>query len=258
MPASSASRKAVSNSLVALSGGALALNLLLIAGLILLIAVNGLGTFWQKRVVELTLVDGTRLLGEIHDREPLPSGEGTRIRLAVGNRDLTGQDFLWVDERRVAARDEPRDALVLERLEWGKFYGRAVEIRRGDELLASGPGEVWTALETLLRSKRSRVEGDPLPREGSHRGGEPRSREAAPRLQAPGDRRARARGAPASRDGDSPGDLTAGGRVSRAGGGARGAPPGLRGGESWWWKRRTGRGQLSQRASWCGPSGPTT
>ena len=158
MPASSASRKAVSNSLVALSGGALALNLLLIVGLILLIAVNGLGHFWQKRVVELTLADGTRLLGEIHDREPLPGGEGTRIRLAVGNRDLTGRDFLWVDEERVEARDEPREALVLERLEWGKFYGRAVEIRRGDELLASGPDQVWATLETLQRDKRTEWE----------------------------------------------------------------------------------------------------
>jgi len=155
MPASRSGRKSLSNGLVALSGGALALNLLLIVGLILLIAVNGLGTFWQKRVVKLTLSDGTRLLGEIHDREPLPGGEGTRIRLKVGNRDLTGQDFLWVDERRVETSSEPRDALVLERLEWGKFYGRAVEIRRGEELLASGSDEVWAALETLQRAKRT-------------------------------------------------------------------------------------------------------
>jgi phosphate transport system permease protein len=155
MPGSRSARKALSNSLVALSGGALALNLLLILGLILLIAVNGLGTFWQKRVVELTLSDGTRLLGEIHDREPLPGGEGTRIRLRVGNRDLTGQDFLWVDERRVVGREEPREALVLERLEWGKFFGRAAELRRGDELLAAGPEEVWPALDTLRREKRS-------------------------------------------------------------------------------------------------------
>jgi len=155
MPGSRKGRKRLSNSLVALSGGALALNLLLIVGLIVLIAVNGLGTFWQKRVVELTLSDGTRLLGEIHDREPLPGGEGTRIRLKVGNRDLTGQDFLWMDEHRVAARDEPRDAMVLERREWGMFYGRAVEIRRGDELLAAGSDEVWAALETLQRAKRT-------------------------------------------------------------------------------------------------------
>ena len=48
MPGSRSGRKALSNSLVALSGGALALNLLLIAGLILLIAVNGLGTFCRR------------------------------------------------------------------------------------------------------------------------------------------------------------------------------------------------------------------
>jgi phosphate transport system permease protein len=148
----------LSSGLVSLSAGALALNLLLIAGLILLIAVNGLGTFWQKRVVELTLSDGTRLLGEIHDREPLPDGEGTRIRLKVGNRELTGQDFLWLDEERVAARAEPREALVLERLEWGKFYGRAVELRRGDELLTAGSDEVWGALERLGRTKRTEWE----------------------------------------------------------------------------------------------------
>jgi phosphate transport system permease protein len=158
MPASSAGRNALSSGLVSLSAGALALNLLLIAGLILLIAVNGLGTFWQKRVVELTLSDGTRLLGEIHDREPLPDGEGTRIRLKVGNRELTGQDFLWLDEQRVAARAEPREALVLERLEWGKFYGRAVELRRGDELLAAGSDEVWGALERLGRTNRTEWE----------------------------------------------------------------------------------------------------
>lgn len=155
---SRAGRKALSNSLVALSGGALALNLLLIAGLILLIAVNGLGTFWQMRVVELTLDDGTRLLGEIHEREPLPTGEGTRIRLRVGNRELTGQDFLWLDEHRVVAREEPRDALVLERLEWGKFFGRAAELRRGDETLAAGPDDVWAALEILRRAKRTEWE----------------------------------------------------------------------------------------------------
>ena len=79
MPASSVSRKAVSNSLVALSGGALALNLLLIAGLIILIAVNGLGFFWQKRVVELTLSDGTRILGEIHDLSLIHISEPTRL-----------------------------------------------------------------------------------------------------------------------------------------------------------------------------------
>jgi phosphate transport system permease protein len=158
MPASSPSRKALSRSLVALSGGALALNLLLIVGLILVIAANGLGTFWQKRVVELVLDDGTRLLGEVHDREPLPGGEGTRIRLEVGNRDLTGRDFLWVDERRVAAREEPPEVVVLERLEWGNFYGRALELRRGDEILGAGAGEVWAALGELQGRKRAQLE----------------------------------------------------------------------------------------------------
>jgi phosphate transport system permease protein len=136
-----------------LCGGALAFNLLLALSLLLLIATYGLGFFWQKKLVLLTLADGSQVLGEVHEREAIPPGPdqapGDRIRLKVGNRDLYGLDFRWVDERDIARRDEPAEATLLERYEWGNFYGRMVELRRGDEVLASGEEPVWAAFGAL-------------------------------------------------------------------------------------------------------------
>jgi phosphate transport system permease protein len=134
-------------------GGALALNLLLALGLVLLIAFYGLGFFWQKPLVLVTLRDGTQLLGEVHGTEARPAGEGgegaRRTRLKIGNRDVYGLDFRWVDDDQIVSRSEPRDAVLLERFEWGNFYGTPRELRHGDTVLASGPDAVWSAFAPL-------------------------------------------------------------------------------------------------------------
>jgi phosphate transport system permease protein len=150
-------RDLLGDSLSALCGGALAVNLLLVAGLVVLIAVNGLGFFWQKDLALVTLEDGTRLLGEIHAREEIPGGEDAagarrpfRIKLKTGNRDLTGADFRWVDEREIRSIGYPPEALVLERAAWGNFHGWLVELRRGDDVLAPDPEAAWRELGPLL------------------------------------------------------------------------------------------------------------
>ena len=153
------------DSLTALCGGALALNLLLIAGLLTLLAAVGLSYFWPRPVERVLLDDGTALLGEVHAREPLPvtpedpdAGGSHRIQLKIGNRDLVGLDFRWIDERRIVRRDLPVDAVLLERLEWGNFYGFPVELRSGGTVVASGSEATWSALEPMLRSKRRELE----------------------------------------------------------------------------------------------------
>jgi phosphate transport system permease protein len=143
-----------------LCGGALAVNLLLTLGLIALVAVNGLVYFWPRPIVLFQLADGTALLGEIHDREPIPTRDGVRgaeeahrLRLKIGNRDLSGADFVWVDESSIVSRSLPADATLLERLEWGNFYGTPVELKRGEEVLARGTAETIRALDELLPEK---------------------------------------------------------------------------------------------------------
>jgi len=115
-----------------LTGGTLALNLLLVVGLLALLVWNGAGAFWPRPIAVLTLVDGTRVMGEIHGREPIPQGTpgppaASRLKLKVGNRDLGGAEFRWIDESQVASTTYPKDAVVLERIEWGNLYGFAVE-----------------------------------------------------------------------------------------------------------------------------------
>jgi phosphate transport system permease protein len=142
-------------SFTALCGGALALNLVLILAILLLIGYQGGRYFWQHDLVELRLADGRALLGEIHDREEIPAdvGIGHRIQLKVGNRDLTGADFVWVDESEIRERSEPEDAVLLERLEWGNFYGQLVEIRKDDRQLAAGAEATWELLGRMLPDK---------------------------------------------------------------------------------------------------------
>ena len=140
-----------------LCGGALALCVLLVILLMAILAWNGLGYFWQKPVHRIVLDDGTVVLGEIHDRHEIDEGQGPtgrfQIRMKLGNRDLTGADFRWIDEDRITMRSRPVGAVLLERLEWGDFYGTPVELRRDGELLVAGAEEIRSTLPSLHRKK---------------------------------------------------------------------------------------------------------
>ncbi len=141
------------------SGAALSLTLLIAATLIVVVMVNGLGVFWPADVTLARLHDGGRILGEVMQREPLPSGEGERLQFKTGNRDMYGLDFRWVDEAAIEAFEKPALAVVLEREEHGNFYGllRSVEAP-GRE---NRNGDPWQGLEqamAVVRSKHAVVE----------------------------------------------------------------------------------------------------
>jgi len=140
-----------------LTGGALALSLVMVVGLVLLVMVNGLGFFWPSPIVRLTLSDGTAVIGQVTDREAIPTPgapPGTavqhRLQLKVGNRDLYGADFVWVDESKIVKRETPADALMIQRREWGNLYGFIKEVREGGQVAASGSEAGWRALQARL------------------------------------------------------------------------------------------------------------
>jgi phosphate transport system permease protein len=151
-----------------LTGGGLAVGLVMVVGLLLLIMVNGLGFFWPSDVVEFSLSDGRVVLGQITDREAIPQTEATvgsvryRIKIKQGNRDIYGNDFVWVDESDVSRRELPLDAIVIERREWGNLYGAIKAVRDGDTKVAEGPAAGWTALTT--RHPRARAIHDEIRR----------------------------------------------------------------------------------------------
>jgi phosphate transport system permease protein len=140
-----------------ITGGALSLSLLMVAGLVLLVMWNGLGFFWPREIVRLTLKDGKVVLGQVAQREAIPQpgappGAPVQYRLQVkqGNRDLYGADFVWVDEAAIIRREIPPEAILIQRTEWGNLFGVIREVRDGGAVVASGPEAGWLALQRLL------------------------------------------------------------------------------------------------------------
>ena len=133
-----------------LTGGALALCLAMIAGLVGIIVYHGAGVFWPQDLTLLRLKDGPPVMGKLMDRQPIPGAAGHyRVQLKVGNRDAYGQDFRWVDEDAIAERETPPEAVVFERVEWGDTHGFIAALYEEERLLAKGVG-VWEVLQELL------------------------------------------------------------------------------------------------------------
>jgi len=150
-----------------LIGGALSISVVMVVGLLLLIAVRGFGHFWPAPLVETTVqVEGEeiRVLGEITNSETLPAerireaGElisddvlfVTRYLFKVGNRDLGGRDFRWFPEGSLGPWRYPEDAMMLERREWGNFYGYPLRLEEAGEVIAEGD-DLWPVLQQRIR-----------------------------------------------------------------------------------------------------------
>lgn len=158
-----------------LTGGALATSLLMIAGLVLLILAHGLVQFWPHNVTELTLEDGRTYLGEVWEREEVPAQaeepgapQQHRIRLKIGNRDLYPLDFTWVKEQDVTLRTRPRGAVVLERTEWGNFYGYFAALKVDGEVVETDLEKAWPRIQEFhgrmedLRDEIEEIEKDEI------------------------------------------------------------------------------------------------
>lgn len=121
-----------------LNAGAVSISVIMVAGLIGLIAVRGLGHFWPADIAVFDYYaapndEPIKLMGEIVDQETVsrsragnPGYEGetiTRDLIKTGNRDVSGLDFRWILNAGIKNQTFPEDAMVVERREWGNFYG---------------------------------------------------------------------------------------------------------------------------------------
>ncbi|HEY4309603.1 MAG TPA: phosphate ABC transporter permease PstA [Pirellulales bacterium] len=163
-----------------LTGGALAVALAMIVGLLVLVLVRGLSTFWPQPLVELHTAVGQKLLGEETRRETYRPGEqllaerpaedAARIRAAIeanhgnaarrlvrtGNYDLTAKHFQWIDEALIVDESAPKWAVTLERLSWGRFFGVPQALLVDGQAVASGSAEVWDSFHALHPAVRER------------------------------------------------------------------------------------------------------
>ncbi|MBF2754418.1 MAG: phosphate ABC transporter permease PstA [Gammaproteobacteria bacterium AqS3] len=156
-----------------LIASAISLSLVLVLGMILLLAVRGMGYFWPSEIIAFEYREYREdpwmpVQGEVVGREDviaaqlisagyeLESDQGTveRWLIKVGNRDVGPSDFLWVLRQHTRALKVPEDVAVIERLEWGNFYGTISELHRGDERI----GRAQDGSEALMDALRESIE----------------------------------------------------------------------------------------------------
>ena len=86
------------------TGASLAIILVMSLTLVGIVMFNGLGYFWPRALVKFELKDGSSALGQIMQQEKNPISGTRRLQMKVGNRDVFGQDFRWIDEKDIASR----------------------------------------------------------------------------------------------------------------------------------------------------------
>ncbi|MHB8861396.1 MAG: phosphate ABC transporter permease PstA [Pirellulaceae bacterium] len=148
--------------LVWATGGALSFVLLSTLLLISVVAYNGLGVFWPRRVAEITLADGSRFYGQEIQSETHPDTDRVSVQFKTANRELDPQrlDFRWVANDVIQPRIYPEDVVVLERSENGNFFGMLDRVdAQGLEVAANeSPIErLHTALEAVERLRSDRI-----------------------------------------------------------------------------------------------------
>lgn len=141
--------------------------LIAVVGLLILMAARGLSHFWPADIMLTTYqeVDGTSsiIMGELSDTEevtaaqvldsgyPTTTGKSHLLRhlVKIGNRDAFGQDFRWLLVERMGLISYPTDALIVERREWGNFYGTLVAVKENGRIIASGDS-AWQELQQRI------------------------------------------------------------------------------------------------------------
>ena len=155
-----------------LMGGALAICIIMIVGLLALVVYQGATTFWPQPIVSVTLENGRTIMGEQARRErfaPSPAvmaswspdtrrrfedgvaddGRATRRLLRTGNFDVSGTHFEWVEDPLTTRSDRLQWAVVLERREWGRFYGVPAAFRVNGKVVARGPAATWREFDAV-------------------------------------------------------------------------------------------------------------
>ena len=170
-----------------LTGGAVTISMIMVFGLLLLILVRGFGTFWPHDVIETQYTlpgkETVTVVGELRRSETLtatvlrdagislPEEQVTVTRhlIKAGNRDVTGKDFVYYLDDFMGEWTYPEAITVLERREWGDFYGRPLRLLEQGQVIAQGDG-LWgefqqrlgrsTALHDEIRSIEKGAIGD--------------------------------------------------------------------------------------------------
>ena len=115
---------------ILLTGLTLILSLGMVILMVAIILVHGLGFFWPRDLVEVTLKNNEIYLGEPWAEGTITSEDDAGNKIEVeefqikkGNRDIYGSDFAWLVKADVVKETFPENATTFGRYEYGNFYG---------------------------------------------------------------------------------------------------------------------------------------
>jgi phosphate transport system permease protein len=150
-----------------LNAAAVSICLIFVVGLLALVTLKGAGHFWPSDVAEIVYQEEggqpETVVGEIANTSitgaamakaagyEMADNEDTLVQYLIktGNRDVLGADFRWIQERNIQSQQFPVDIMVLERREWGNFYGYLVAVKESGNTIAAGEQALPAALERI-------------------------------------------------------------------------------------------------------------
>ncbi|WP_394752187.1 phosphate ABC transporter permease PstA [Crenothrix sp.] len=150
-----------------LNAAAVSTCLIMVVGILGLITVRGIGHFWPAEVGRFVYESDNGqpvvIFGEKVDSTvtslaaaksagyKMAENEDALIQyqLKTGNRDITGSDFRWIQQRRIKEQSYPDDLMVIERREWGNFYGQLLEVKDNNKVIATGE-QAWPVLQEKI------------------------------------------------------------------------------------------------------------
>ncbi|MBB3046093.1 phosphate transport system permease protein [Litorivivens lipolytica] len=161
--------------LIWINAAAVSLSAIAVIGLLILLTVRGFGHFWPADVMQANYQppgeSSKVLIGERVQKEAVPIEQlrsaGFQLEtdkvfldrelIKSGNRDVSGADFSWVLSDYLSDITYPEEIMVLERHEWGNFYGYLRGVKESGEAVATQDQShevLWNAfLERLERAK---------------------------------------------------------------------------------------------------------
>ncbi len=139
----------------------LVVSLAMVIFIFIVILTKGLGFFWPRDLYEITLPSGKKQLGEIWEKrtrfKQLADGKEKKLeefQLKIGNRDLYGHDFIWISEDQIQSKIQPEFATVIERMEYGNFYGFIQAVNIDSLVIQENEEAIYTAAHKALKISR--------------------------------------------------------------------------------------------------------
>lgn len=133
----------------------------MVALVLVVILSRGLGAFWPGDLTLARLSNGETYLGELwaEDEKYLASDSRENIikeiQLKIGNRDVFGHDFMWIEESDIAERSFPVEAVSIERWEYGNFYGFISGFRSAEVIFDDNLNSTLDSVHVLLAASEA-------------------------------------------------------------------------------------------------------